>query len=401
VSAQASHRIAIAGLGSISAIGHARSRVDERYRATSNHALSRAVFPCGEAWVGALPTESEALVQDLRASSSAYATLDRSVLLAVLAARAATVEAGWSKGDPGAAEGVGVCLGSSRGATHLLEQYHGEYMADPSRRLPVLASPSTTLGNLSSWVAQDLGLAGIACEQSVTCSSSLHAIGTAIAWLRAGMARRFLAGGTEAPLTGFTLAQMNALRLTQRSDGDWPCRPCGQPPRNTLTLGEGAAVLALELAAEDDGRPHVAGCGFAREMLESSTGISSEGRALRESMTKAIREFTESGGRQVDAIVLHAPGTTIGDEAELRAIADVFGTEAPPLVSNKWVIGHTLGASGSLSIDLACSLLRTQSITHFPYPSRAGFRGRSRPIRAVMINATGFGGNAASFIIAV
>ena len=53
---------------------------------------------------------------------------------------------------------------------------------------------------------------------------------------------------------------------------------------------------------------------------------------------------------QVDAIVMHAPGTIAGDQSELNAIKIVFGDELPNLVSTKFQTGHTLGASGGLSL---------------------------------------------------
>ena len=76
-----------------------------------------------------------------------------------------------------------------------------------------LASPTTTLGNISSWVAHDLQTAGPELSHSITCSTGLHAVLNGVAWLKAGMADAFLVGGSEAPLTPFTLAQMKAMKI--------------------------------------------------------------------------------------------------------------------------------------------------------------------------------------------
>ena len=80
-----------------------------------------------------------------------------------------------------------------------------------------------------------------------------------------------------------------------------------------------------------------------------------------------------------DAVVPHAPGTKGGDEAERAALLMEFG--APVAVhSAKQLTGHTFGASGPLGLDFACSLLED---------------GYER----LMVNATGFGGNAVSVIV--
>ena len=61
----------------------------------------------------------EAPIQFLRASDKRYSNLDRSVLMAMLAGKSACEAAGWQAGI-----GCGVNIGSSRGATSLLEQYY-------------------------------------------------------------------------------------------------------------------------------------------------------------------------------------------------------------------------------------------------------------------------------------
>ena len=63
---------------------------------------------------------------------------------------------------------------------------------------------------------------------------------------------------------------------------------------------------------------------------------------------------------EVDVIVMHAPGTIKGDLSEHNAIEKVFGNKLPFLTTNKWKIGHTFGASGMLSIELALLILEHQ-----------------------------------------
>src|SRR5690606_31952515 len=94
--------------------------------------------------------------------------LDPTVLYAIYASRAALGQAGWKDGD------FGVNIGSSRGATGLFEKYHGEFIQ--KGEVSTLSSPTTTLGNISSWVAHDLQSQGPEISHSITCSTALHSL---------------------------------------------------------------------------------------------------------------------------------------------------------------------------------------------------------------------------------
>jgi 3-oxoacyl-[acyl-carrier-protein] synthase II len=382
--------VVITALGSISAQGHDAASVEESYQQGGSR-LGGSDPP-----VGALSAEAEGALSAFLAEHPRYDDLDRSVKLALYAADQAA--RGVADRD-----GMGIMVGSSRGATGLWERYHRGFLASGEKRTPSLTSPTTTLGNLSSWVAQHLGATGPASEMSSTCSTSLYAVGTAMAWLRSGMAARFLAGGTEAPLTAFTIAQMRALRLYSRASGaPYPCRACASDAgrTNSMVLGEGACLLLLELwpparLRDDRCLGLIRGAGFALESIPTDTALSEEGLALRLSMERAL---ADAGLDRVDAVVTHSPGTALGDRAELNAVRSVFGSDLPVLTSNKWIVGHALGAAGALAVEYALLLLRTGRWVEYPYP--VPFTNRGRPIRTVLVNSVGFGGNAASLILA-
>ena len=372
--------------------------------------------------VAALPASAEAALTALRHAHPAYRQLDRTVLLALLAARGAALQlksknaeleievdalTGLSaaKNEKRKTENekvLAVSIGSSRGATGRLEEFHAGFLAEG--HVPAAASPLTTLGNVASWVAFDAGQEGAAAlSHSSTCSSAFQALGNAVAWLRAGMADRFLAGGTEAPLTDFTLAQMRAIGIySPLAAADWPCRPgTGRP--STFVLGEGAAVFALELAsratlmAEAGPAFVLQGVGFGFEAIGSKTGLSPEGRHFQQAMRQALTQ-AHAAPETIDAVVLHSPGTPAGDAAERAALRAVFGENVPLLLSNKWLLGHTLGASAALSLDFALHVLETQQWPTPPFATDVNDPA-TRPVRRILVNAAGFGGNAASVVV--
>ena len=99
---------------------------------------------------------------------------------------------------------------------------------------------------------------------------------------------------------------------------------------------------------------------------------------------------------EVDAIVMHAPGTKAGDITEWRAIQKVFGEHLPLLTTNKWKIGHTFGASGMLSVELAILMMQHNTFIGVPF---SRIKTLQRPIKKVLVNAVGFGGNAVSVLL--
>ena len=99
---------------------------------------------------------------------------------------------------------------------------------------------------------------------------------------------------------------------------------------------------------------------------------------------------------EVDAIVMHAPGTLKGDTSEYKAIQKVFGANHPMLTTNKWKVGHTFGASGMLSLEMAILMMQHNHFIAVPYAEAQVLR---QEIRKVLINAVGFGGNAVSIVL--
>ena len=95
---------------------------------------------------------------------------------------------------------------------------------------------------------------------------------------------------------------------------------------------------------------------------------------------------------------MHAPGTIKGDLSEMKAINALFGRNVPALTTNKWKIGHTFGASGTLSMELAILMLQKQEFIAVPFSSESR---EPKRLKNILINAVGFGGNAVSVLISL
>ncbi len=380
--------ISITAIASVSPLGNELETIWTNYQ-NPNTCFQTHFLDHKDTLVAPLDADSKEQIAALRQSDSKYKFLDNSVLYALLASRKAIAKAGWTTNDI-----FGINVGSSRGATDLFEQHFQEYIT--TGKAQTLASPTTTLGNISSWIAHDLQSSGPEISHSITCSTALHAILNGVAWLRSGMADKFLVGGSEAPLTDFTIAQMRALKIYSRSEEEYPNRALDlDKTQNTMILGEGAGVCCLEIGKKENALAFIEGIGYATEILEHNISISAEADCFQKSMKMALASTDLS---EVDAIVMHAPGTIKGDLTEYRAIEKVFGNNLPLLTTNKWKIGHTFGASGILSLELAILMLQHNQFVGVPF---AKAQSSTKPIRKVLVNAVGFGGNAVSILLSL
>ena len=384
--------ISITAIASISPLGNNPEKIWENYL-HSNPCFTEHFLDHKNTLVAKLSEDSNAIIAALKQSDIKYKSLDKTVLFAMAASRKAMQNAGWTQNDD-----FGINIGSSRGATELFEKHYQEYLE--TGKAQTLASPTTTLGNISSWVAHDLQSSGPEISHSITCSTALHALLNGVAWLRAGMADKFMVGGSEAPLTDFTIGQMRALKIYSRANLDedqYPNRALDfEKNQNTLILGEGAAVCCLEIGKKENALAYVEGIGYATEILEHNISISAEATCFQKSMKMALQNTNLS---EVDGIVMHAPGTKAGDLTEYKAIQKVFASNTlPMLTTNKWKIGHTFGASGMLSIEMAILMMQHQKFIGVPFVEEQNPR---KQIRKVLVNAVGFGGNAVSVLLSL
>ncbi|WP_010179017.1 beta-ketoacyl synthase N-terminal-like domain-containing protein [Aquimarina agarilytica] len=375
--------ISITGFASISPLGATPKEIWNTYLQFDKHCISLHPFSEEATAIAALQTKENILLQEVKESVSHYANVDRSVLMGLFAARKAMENAGWKKGSH-----FGINIGSSRGATQLFETYHKEFIE--TQKTSTLSSPTTTLGNISSWIANDLETQGPEISHSITCSTALHSVLNGVAWLTSGLTDKFMVGGSEAPLTPFTVAQMKALKIyAQDTSAEFPCKALDlDKKRNQMFLGEGAAVFCLEKGILPNANAMISGIGYATEPLTHNISISTNADCFQKSIKMALGDTSLT---DIDAIVMHAPGTIKGDSSEYNAITHVFGKQLPFLTTNKWKIGHSFGASGALSMELAILMLTHQKAIPVPFIKNDQY---PKKLKTILVNAVGFGGNA-------
>ena len=125
----------------------------------------------------------------------------------------------------------------------------------------------------------------------------------------------------------------------------------------------------------------------------SAASISTDALCFQKSMKMAIEGYNLD---EIDAIIMHAPGTIQGDLSEFEAIKKVFEKHTPLLTTNKWKTGHTFATSGLLNIEMAILMMENQQFIESPFYEN---KNNTRKLNKILVNAVGFGGNAVSVLI--
>lgn len=331
---------------------------------------------------------------DFHSIQKQHPTLDPSIQLALLASKQIPLDHFREKNLR-----WGCNIGSARGTTQTWEERYQHYLSHQC--VPPDTSPLTTAGSIGTKVLASLSIApeSIAFDHSATCNSSAVALANGYAWLKAGMCDLFLVGGAEMPLTPFTLAQMQALRIYSNQVEFPYCKPFNQKRENTFVLGSGAGLLLLknEAQAPNAEAIEIEAIGFASEIPPSLTGISTDAKHIQSALRSAIGQLPDNDNR-VDLIIPHAPGTAKGDHAEYQAYRGVFD-ELPFIFPTKHLTGHTFGASTAINIAIAKDMYAGRFPIYPTYDLCFDRKEFPKKIRRIAVISAGFGGMAMAIIL--
>jgi 3-oxoacyl-[acyl-carrier-protein] synthase I len=296
---------------------------------------------------------------------------------------------------------IAVLIGTSTSGVHETE------LAYRKRDAKTGALPSSfryrysqNVFSVADFVRRYLDLQGPAAAISTACSSSAKVFTSAHRLIEAGFADAAVVGGVDS-LCLTTLYGFGSLELLSRE----PCRPCDEA-RDGISIGEAAGFALLERASADRGKVALLGYGESSDGYHMSAphpdGAGVE-LAMKDALVRAGVDADE-----IDYVNLHGTGTPANDRAEDTALYRIFG-DAVRCSSTKGYTGHTLGAAGITEaiISALCvehSWMPASINTRVLDPSlkcHILLRGEQRPLRRVLSNSFGFGGNNCSLVLGV
>ena len=259
-------------------------------------------------------------------------------------------------------------------------------------------------GSMTEVVGDQLGITDYMTTISTACSSSANAIFYGARLIRNDILDVVIAGGVDA-LAKFTLNGFNTLMILDKEY----CKPFDDH-REGLNLGEGAGyvVLVSDKVAKTLNNPlYCTLSGYnnsndAYHQTASSPDGTGSYMAMQGALTKAGLQPSD-----IDYINLHGTGTPNNDSAEGTAITRLFDPEYPPMSSTKSFTGHTLGASGGVEAVFSVLAVKYGLIypnLRFKTPMKdvpltpETHYLEDQPIKNVLSNSFGFGGNCTSLI---
>lgn len=406
-------KIYVTGLGVVSGIGIGVSENIEALK-QGRHGIGKVtLFPTAlDVPVSEVKRSNEELKQML--SIPPQRTVSRTALLGMLAAEEALKDSGLDIHLKSPLR-IGLISATSVGGMDLSEHFYESFRQNhhQGRLREVIAHDC---GASTELIAAHLGIKDFVTTISTACSSAANAIMLGARMIKFGQLDAAIVGGTDA-LCRFTLNGFNSLMILDKEH----CRPFDRS-RAGLNLGEGAGFLVLQsekslqserslqsgtTATPLQRTPYCELSGYTNtNEAYHQTGSSPEGDGAFSSMNEAIVSSGISP-EDIDYINVHGTGTPGNDASEGAALRRIFGHRVPPFSSVKAFIGHTLGASEG--IEAVYSVLSIYKGMIYPNMNfkeaipdtglipETSFR-EGLPIRHVLSNSFGFGGNDSSLL---
>lgn len=308
---------------------------------------------------------------------------------------------------------IGAAIGSGIGGLGLIEENHAKLLASGPRKLSPFFVPSTIINMIAGHLSIMLGLQGPNISIVTACTTGVHNIGHAARMIAYGDADAMLAGGAEKASTHLGMGGFGAARaLSTRNDAPQQASRPWDKDRDGFVLGDGAGVVMLEEYEHAKARgakiyAELVGFGMSGDAYHM-TSPPETGRGAAWAMKHALNDAGVNPD-QVQYINAHGTSTPAGDIAETMAIKSVFGDKPQGLMvsSSKSMLGHLLGAAGSVESIITVLSLQDQVVTptiNLDNPDEGcdldyvPHEARQATMEFALCNSFGFGGTNGSIL---
>ena len=406
-------RVVVTGVGVVSSIGFGKDAFWNALKAGQS-GVSRITAFDPSAFTTQFAGEIKNFDPSLYIDAKRLKRMDRTSQLAVACAKMAVEDARLDFRQNGAREKTGVIIGTAMAGHGYILNQHTLLM----EKGPMRINPFTALASFpdacASNVSIELGVTGPSFSIATACSSASDAGGYAFEAIRSGAMDFLIMGGAEASIYPGILAAFCVARAlsTRNEDPRGASRPFSRD-RDGFVLGEGAGILVLE----EYEHARVRGAHIYAEILGHGmtcdayhmTAPDPEGTEAARAMKMAMQDAGVTP-QDVDYINAHGTSTPLNDKTETLILKKVFGDAAYhiPVSSTKSMIGHLIGAAGS--VELIATLLAMQNeeipptinysvsdpecdLDYVPNVSR------KKKIEIAMKNSFGFGGKNSVLIV--
>ena len=277
-----------------------------------------------------------------------------------------------------------------------------------TKRIGPFYVPRTMSSTNSATLATPFKIKGVNYSISSACSTSAHCIGHGAELIQFGKQDIVFAGGGE-ELDWTLTCLFDAMGALSSNFNDTPdvASRAYDKNRDGFVIAGGAGTVVLE----EYERAKARGAKIYGELV--GYGANSDGYDMvQPSGEGAVRCMNlaraDLDGRRIDYVNTHGTSTPVGDEREIQALRDTFGSNIPHLSSTKSLTGHSLGATGvqeaiycllMLQGDFVTASAHIEEIDHdFADMPIAMKRIDNAKLDTVMSNSFGFGGTNATLV---
>jgi len=309
---------------------------------------------------------------------------------------------------------IGVTIGTGVGGIQTLEDQQRVIDQKGARRVSPQFVPKMIANIAGGHLSMRWNLKGP--NQTVTsaCASATDAIGMAMRLILAGDADAMVTGGTEASITGLTIAGFANMRaLSQSNENPTSASRPFDMDRNGFVLGEGSGMMVIETESHAKKRganilAELAGYGSTDDAFHI-TQPSEGGIGALKAMERAVKD-ANLNLEDIDYINAHGTSTPFNDKNESAAINHLFKDHSKKLKvsSTKSMTGHLLGAAGGIEAVASVKTIMHQMIAptinydtpdpecNLNYVPNTALDSK---VNAVLSNTFGFGGHNAVICI--
>ena len=398
-------RVVITGLGVVSCLGNSREAVLESLREGRSGIRSNEKFR--EMGLRSQVSGSVDLDLSEHIDRKVRRFMGDAAAYAYVAMRDAIADAGLEETDV-SNERTGL-IAASGGASSANIVLSADILREKGvRKIGPYMVPRTMGSTVSACLATPFRIKGINYSLTSACATSAHCIGAAMEQIQMGKQDVVFAGGGEEE--DWTLAAMfDAMGALSTKYNDEPTRASRPYDRNrdgfVIAAGGGMVVVEeLEHARARGARIYGEIVGY---------GATSDGHDMvapsGDGAVRCMRLARATVDAPVDYVNTHGTSTPVGDNQELKAIAEVFGKDYPRFASSKSMCGHSLGATG-VQEAIHCLLMlehdfiapsinvieAEESVEGLPLVTE---RQDDAGLATVMSNSFGFGGTNATLIL--
>ena len=303
---------------------------------------------------------------------------------------------------------IGVTIGTGVGGIQTLEDQQRVIDQKGARRVSPQFVPKMIANIAGGHLSMRWNLKGP--NQTVTsaCASATDAIGMAMRLILAGDADAMVTGGTEASITGLTIAGFANMRaLSQSNENPTSASRPFDKDRNGFVLGEGSGMIVIETESHAKKRganilAELAGYGSTDDAFHI-TQPSEGGIGALKAMERAVKD-ANLNLEDIDYINAHGTSTPFNDKNESAAISHLFKDHSKELrvSSTKSMTGHLLGAAGGIEAVASVKTIMHQMIAptinyDTPDPecnlNYVPNTAQDSQVNAILSNTFGFGGH--------